>query len=106
MTDDLENENEDDVIEEDSTTAENIHAWRELLSSEEAKNFVDSFMEKAAVIFGRTKSAMVIQTITNIALMITAFFCVGVLAYLKLVPEGTTGVLSGIIIGYFFKKNG
>lgn len=93
-----------DLIEENSTTAENITAWKELLSSPEAKEFVNSVLEKAAVLFGQTHGSKIIKTITNIALMMVAFGCIGYLAEHKLVSEGTTGVLAGIIIGYFFKK--
>ena len=101
MPDDI----KDKEITSDSTTAENLKAWKELLSSTEAKDFVASIMEKATVLFGQTSNAKILAVATNITLMLTAFFCVGTLAYYKLVPEGTTGVLAGIIIGYFFKKN-
>jgi hypothetical protein len=58
-----------------------------------------------AELFGQTKDAKIIQTLSNIILMVVAFVCVGFLSFYELVPKGTTGVLSGIIIGYFFKKN-
>jgi len=92
-------------IKQESTYADNILAWKELLGSNESKDFCTSLLESAAELFGQTKSAKIIQTISNIAFMVSAFVCVGLLSYYKLVPEGTTGVLSGIIIGYFFKKN-
>ncbi len=109
MTNNIENEPDDMEMEEDeiisdSTTAENLTAWKELLSSPEAKDFVSLFMEKATVLFGQTTSSKIINTTTNIFLLVVAFACIGSLSYLKLIPEGTTGVLSGIIIGYFFKK--
>jgi len=103
MTDEID---DDDEIIEDSTTAENILAWKELLSSKEAKDFVNTVLDKSTALFGQTPSAKVIQTVANITLMVVAFGCVGALGYFKLVPEGTIGVLAGIIIGYFFKKNG
>ncbi len=98
-------ENEEEVI-EDSTTAENILAWKELLSSKEAKDFVASVLDKSTELFGQTRSSKIIQILANLAYMVVAFGAVGALAYFKLVPEGTTGALVGIIIGYFFKKNG
>ena len=88
-----------------STTAENLKEWKELLSSLEAKEFVNSILERLAIMFGKTSGAVTLNIIGNLLLMITAFGCVGLLAYFKLVPDGTTGVLAGIIIGYFFKKN-
>lgn len=105
MNESADNQEEPEII-EDSTTAENILAWKELLGSKEAKEFVASSLEKATELFGQTRSAKIIQTVSNIAYMLVAFGCVGALAYFKLVPEGTTGALVGIIIGYFFKKNG
>lgn len=101
MSDDF----EDKEVVKDLTTAENLMAWKTLLSSTEAKDFVLSVMEGATVLFGQTASSKLINAITNLVLLVTAFICVGVLAYLKLVPDGTTGVLAGIIIGYFFKKS-
>jgi len=105
MTDIQNNPEETEVI-EDSTTAENILAWKELLSSKEAKEFVASVFEKSTTLFGQTHSARIIQTLSNLALMVAAFACVGTLAYFKLVPEGTTGALVGMIVGFFFRKNG
>lgn len=98
-------DNDNGELVNDSTTAENIKAWKELMSSNEAKEFMASFMEKAIILFGQTPGSKIVNTITNVSLMVVAFICVGTLAYYKLVPEGTTGVLAGIIIGYFFKKN-
>jgi hypothetical protein len=99
-------EPEDTEIIEDSTTAENIRAWKELLSSSEAREFVKSVLEKSTGLFGQTPSVKIVQTISNLVLMLAAFGCVGAMAYLKLVPDGTSGALAGIIIGYFFRKNG
>lgn len=98
--------NDNEIVEDNSTTAENILAWKELLSSKEARDFVDSVLSKSTILLGQTPGARALQTILSIFFMIVAFGCVGALAYLKLVPEGTTGVLAGIIIGFFFKRNG
>ena len=68
MTDEIDN---DDEIIEDSTTAENILAWKELLSSKEAKDFVNTVLDKSTVLFGQTPSAKAIQTAANIALLIS-----------------------------------
>jgi hypothetical protein len=89
----------------ESTQAENILAWKEILSSSESKDFCASILKGSAELFGQTKDAKIIQTLSNIILMVVAFVCVGFLSFYELVPKGTTGVLSGIIIGYFFKKN-
>ena len=90
---------------ENSTTAENILAWKELLSSKEAKEFIAIVAEKSATLFGQTHSARIIQTLANLSFMLGAFACIGALGYFQLVPEGTIGALAGIVIGYFFKKN-
>lgn len=94
----------DDEITEDSTTAENIRAWKELLSSKESKEFVDSVLQRATVLFGQTQSAKLTNLVTSAALMLVAFGSIGTFAYLKLIPDSTTGVLAGIVIGYFFKR--
>lgn len=100
----MSDETDQEVI-EDSTTAENIHAWRELLSSREAKDFIDTLLDKSTVLLGQNPTARITQTVLGMLFMMIAFGCVGALGYLKLVPEGTTGVLAGIIIGYFFKRH-
>ena len=94
-----------EIITSESTKAENLRAWKELLSSEEAKGFVSEVLEKSGILFGQTPKAKLINTFTNIALMVAAFVCVGVLGIYELAPEGTVGILAGIIIGYFFKKS-
>ena len=99
------NSEEPEII-ENSTTAENVLAWKELLSSKEARDFVATVFERSTVLFGQTHSSNIIQTLTNLSFMVGAFACIGALAYFKLVPEGTIGALAGIVIGYFFKKNG
>lgn len=91
---------------EDSTTAENILAWKELLSSKEAKEFIDVLLDRSAQLFGQTHSAKVVNLCASVVLMLVAFVSIGVFAYLKLIPEATTGVLAGIVIGYFFKRGG
>ena len=90
---------------EDSTTAENIHAWRELISSKEAKEFVTTAIKELAVLFGQTAEMKRLNVYTNILVMSVAFACIGLLGYHKLISEGTTGALAGMIVGYFFKKN-
>lgn len=95
---------DDDEVLEDSTTAENILAYKELLSSKEAKEFVSVLMEKSVILFGQTHGAKILNFTASFLLMISAFFAIGLLAWLKLIPESTTGVLAGIIIGYFFKE--
>ncbi len=89
----------------ESTQAENILAWKEILSSSESKDFCASILKGSAEFLEQTKSVKTTQIFLNITLMLAAFLCIGLLSFYKLVPEGTTGVLSGIIIGYFFKKN-
>jgi hypothetical protein len=98
-------DDETPIVERQSTKAEEILAWKELLSSSEAKEFTAQALEGAAKFFGQTKSAKALQASINILMMLTAFVCIGALALKDLVPPGTTGVLAGIIIGYFFKKN-
>lgn len=98
-------ESKDIEIHNTSTKAENLRAWKELMSSNEAKEFISIVLEKSTVLFGQTSTARFTNTISNILLMVIAFLCVGALGFLGLVPEGTTGVLAGIIIGYFFKRN-
>jgi hypothetical protein len=88
----------------ESTYAENVRAWKELMSSAEARQFVETFFEKASALFGQTGKSIGAKTISSMSLMVTAFFCVGFFSWQGWVNEGTTGVLSGIIIGYFFKK--
>lgn len=101
----MDEENPQEVIVEDSTTAENIQAWKELLSSSEAKEFAESFLDKCTVLFGQTPSQKWVALVSQLSFMVVAFLAIGALAYTKLIPEGTTGVLAGIIIGYFFKRN-
>ncbi|MFP1681581.1 hypothetical protein ACLD0W_03665 [Alloalcanivorax sp. C16-1] len=96
-------EPEEDVV-EDSTTADNILAWKELLSSKEAKEFIDALLQRSAQLFGQTHTAKIINLCASVLLMIVAFISIGGLAYLNLIPDATTGVLSGIVIGYFFKR--
>ncbi len=96
--DEKENEIEEMRQGNKSTVAENILALKEFFSSEEIKIFVNGIMLVH-------KEYSWKNTIINMVFMIAAFACIGLLAYFKLVAEGTTGVLAGIIIGYFFKKN-
>ncbi len=101
MKDEKENEITDgknNVNENKSTIAENILALKDFFSSEEMKIFVNGIIETY-------KKSSRSNILMNISFMVAAFACIGVLAYCELVPEGTTGVLAGIIIGYFFKKN-
>jgi hypothetical protein len=89
---------------EDSTTAENIHAWKELMSSPEAKNFVSATIKELTVLFGQTPGSKILNLTSTLLLMIVSFSCIGLLGYYDLVTDGTTGALAGMIIGYFFKK--
>lgn len=90
---------------EDSTTAENIRAWKELLSSSEAKEFVASTMKELAILSGQTTGSKVLNLTGTLLTMTVAFICIGLLGYYDLVTDGTTGALAGMIIGYFFKKS-
>lgn len=91
--------------EQNSDPAELVRAWKELLSSEEAANCIDKVMGRLAVLMGKTPKTMNTENAWNLAFLLMAFTGVGVFAYLDLVPDGTTGVLAGIIIGYFFKRD-
>lgn len=102
----MDSEEPEDELIEDSTTAENILAWKELLSSKEAKEFIDALLQRSTQLFGQTHSAKIINLCASVVLMIVAFISIGTLAYLKLIPDATTGVLAGIVIGYFFKRGG
>jgi len=102
----MDTEEPKEEIIEDSTTAENILAWKELLSSKEAKEFVDSLLRRSTQLFGQTYSAKIVNLCASVVLMLVAFVSIGALAYFKLIPEATTGVLAGIVIGYFFKRGG
>lgn len=101
-----ENKNEATPVEipRTSTTAENLEALKSLLSCNEAKESVAEFITKATTLFGQTKEQKIYQTLSHIFLMVSAFICIGILGYLELLSDGTIGVLAGIIIGYFFKK--
>ena len=63
-----------------------------------------SVLERLQSLFGKTHPQQITQTETNIALKVTEFVCIGTLAYLKLLSEGTAGVHAGIIIGIFLQK--
>ncbi len=86
-------------------TVEIIYAVKELLSSKEAKESVDSWLEKTAKLFGQTAGSKLLVTFSSIAMMSIAFLCIGALGWFHLVSDGTTGALAGMIVGYFFKKN-
>ncbi len=81
-----------------STMAENILALKDFFAEEEVK-------ASLAWIVETYKKSSQSNVLINICFMIAAFVCIGALAYYELMPKGTTGVLAGIIIGYFFKKN-
>lgn len=66
---------------------------------------MNSFIQQTTVLFGQTHSSKVITLVFNLVFMLAAFGCIGIFAYFKLIPDATTGVLTGIIIRYFFKKN-
>ena len=104
----MENDNPDEHHEDEkavkSTTAENLVAIKEIMVSSEAKEFTNDFFARLSVLFGATRTDKLINVGSSLLLMIVAFGFVGAFAYYKLIPDGTAGVLSGIIVGYFFKK--
>lgn len=102
MTDEAQ---ENDKKDNASKSVGKISELKALLSSKEVKDSVISILAISADLYGHSPKAKKTQAMLNILLMVFAFGCVGTLAFLRLVPDGTTGVLAGIIIGYFFKKN-
>ncbi|MGE4157693.1 MAG: hypothetical protein AB7F75_01195 [Planctomycetota bacterium] len=89
-----------------STTADNLTAWLELMRNAEVKAFMESFLKHAANLFGNTPEARKAKYWHNGIMLILSFACIGTLAYMNLISDGTTGVLAGIIVGYYFKKDG
>lgn len=89
---------EDEKNNDPIVTKDNIIELIKTATSEEVKIFFTGIMDAS-------KKSSRSNIRINIAFMVLAFACIGMLAYLKLMPEGTTGVLAGIIIGHFFKKN-
>lgn len=92
-------------IENQSTKAENLRAWKELLSSPEVNDTIETIFEKLSTMFGRSPEAIKVSFYTDIGRMITAFIGIGTLAGFDLIADGTAGALVGIIIGYFFKRD-
>ncbi len=100
MNDKKDNEVKEEEAEKEnkSTMAENILALKDFFAEKEVKASLIGIVETY-------KKSSQSNALINIFFMIAAFVCIGALAYCELMPKGTTGVLAGIIIGYFFKKN-